>query len=122
MRKELNVILATTSKFALAGQKFAPIYAVFVEEIGGDILTAGGAYGLFGISTGLLMLLTARIEDRVKHQEMQIVLSNFMCCMGFLGYHFISSPIQLFIIQVVFAVSEAVGKPVCDAVYSRAVD
>jgi len=122
MTRKLKIILATTSLFALAGEMFGPIYAVFVKEIGGDLLTAGGAYGLFAFSTGLLMFLIAKYEDRVKHQERLIVFSNSIMCIGFLGYLFISKPIHLFIVQIILGVSSAIGSPVYSAVYSRAVD
>ena len=50
MQRKLKILLFASALFMLAGGLFGPIYAVFVEEIGGDLLTAGGAYAAFSIA------------------------------------------------------------------------
>ncbi|MBU2639985.1 MAG: hypothetical protein KKG75_04770, partial [Nanoarchaeota archaeon] len=73
MDKELKILLMTSALFILAGGLFGPIYAVFVEEIGGDLLTAGAAYSVFAIVTGGIIFFLAKWEDKVKHQEKLVV-------------------------------------------------
>ena len=43
MKRKLKILLMASALLMLAGGLFGPIYAVFVEQIGGDLLTAGGA-------------------------------------------------------------------------------
>ncbi len=122
MQKELKILLISSNLFLLAGGLFGPIYAVFVEQIGGDLLTAGGAYGAFSISAGILIFFISRWEDHVRHQEKLVVLGFLMNCIGFAGYLFIRNPIDLFIVQIVFGIGEAVNTPAFDGLYSKHLD
>ena len=119
MKKEMKVLLSAAGLFMLAGGLFGPIYAVFVEEIGGDLLTAGGAYAVFAISAGVLIYFISRWEDRVKNQEILIILGYVCSMLGFGGYLLVREPWHLFMVQVIFGIGEAIGTPAYDGVYSR---
>jgi MFS family permease len=106
----------------LAGGLFGPIYAVFVEEIGGDLLTAGAAYSGFAIAAGILIFLISRWEDHVKHKEKLIIAGYVFSCIGFAGYLLIKAPVHLFIVQIIFGLGEAVGTPAFDGMYSKHLD
>jgi len=105
MNKILKVLLASSFFVSLAGGFFTPIYAIFVEEIGGDILTAGSAYAAFAIVSGLLIYAIGLWEDKVKHQEKLFVLGQGLTVLGFTGYLFIDSPKDLFIVQVILGIA-----------------
>lgn len=122
MQKELKLLLLSSSLFTLAGGLFGPIYAVFVEQIGGDLLTAGSAYAAFAIAAGVLIVLISKWEDHFKHQEKLVVAGFVFSCLGFLGYLFIRQPWHLFVVQIVFGLGEAVGTPAYDGLYSRHLD
>lgn len=122
MQRTLKILLLSSALFTLAGGLFGPIYAVFVKEIGGDLLTAGSAYAAFAISAGILTYLISRWEDHVKHQEKLVVLGFSLSCLGFLGYLVIRNPIDLFIVQIIFGIGEAIGTPAYDGIYSRHLD
>ena len=122
MRRELKILLMASAFSVLAGGLFGPIYAIFVEEIGGDLLTAGAAYSIFAIASGVLIFLISRWEDHVKHQENLVILGYGLGCIGFLGYIFIRNPLDLFIVQIIFGFSEAIATPAYDGMYSRFLD
>ncbi|MCK4670785.1 MAG: MFS transporter [Nanoarchaeota archaeon] len=122
MRKELKILLLASSLFMLAGGLFGPLYAVFVEDIGGDLLTAGGAYAAFSIAAGVLIFIISRWEDHVKHQEKFIIIGYALSCLGYLGYIFVQVPLHLFLVQIVFGVGEAIGVPAYDGLYSKFLD
>lgn len=122
MNRQLKILLFSSALFMLAGGLFGPIYAIFVEEIGGDILTAGIAYSAFAIASGVLIFILSKWEDHVKHQEKLVVAGFLMSCLGFLGYMFIKAPVHLFIVQIVFGIGEAIGTPAFDGLYSKHLD
>ena len=122
MQRELKILLLSSALFILAGGLFGPIYAVFVEEIGGDLLTAGSAYAAFAIAAGVLIFFLSKWEDHVKHQEKLVVIGFVFSCIGFLGYLFIRQPWHLFVVQIIFGLGEAVGTPAYDGLYSRNLD
>lgn len=122
MQKELKILLLSSALFMLAGGLFGPIYAIFVEEIGGDILTAGTAYSVFAIAAGILIFFISRWEDHVKHQEKLVIAGYFLSCLGFLGYLLINQTWHLFLVQIVFGLGEAIGTPAYDGLYSKHLD
>ena len=108
--------------FTLAGGLFGPIYAVFVEKIGGDLLTAGTAYAAFAITTGVLIFLISKWEDKAKHLEKFVILGYALSCIGFIGYLLIKEPWHLFIVQIIFGIGEAINTPAWDGLYSKSLD
>jgi MFS family permease len=122
MKRELKLLLVVSALFTLAAELFGPIYAVFVEQIGGDLLTAGGAYAAFAIATGVLIFFIGKWEDRVMHLEKLVVVSYLLNVVGFIGYLMIRNPIDLFIVQIVFGIATAVNTPAFDGLYSKLLD
>jgi len=122
MNPKLKVLLLASSMFMLAGGLLGPIYAIFVEEIGGDILTAGTSYAAFAIAAGVLIFFVSRWEDHIKHQEKLVVGGYILSCIGFLGYLFIHEAWHLFVVQIIFGLGEAIGTPAYDGLYSKHLD
>ena len=122
MKPALKILLLSSFFMNLAAGLFGPLYAVFVQRIGGDLLTAGAAYASFSIALGIMIFFLSRWEDRVKHQEKLIVIARGLSVVGFIGYIFIRNPIDLFFVQIVFGVSEAIIVPAFDSLYSRNLD
>ncbi|NOX71201.1 MAG: MFS transporter [Candidatus Micrarchaeota archaeon] len=122
MQKELKILLSSSGLFMLAGGLFGPIYAVFVENIGGDLLTAGAAYSAFAVAAGIMIFLLGRVEDRSRYQEIFVIAGFSINCTGYLGYIFVSNPFQLFIVQIIFGIGEAISTPAFDGLYSKHLD
>ncbi|MCD6368149.1 MAG: MFS transporter [Candidatus Aenigmarchaeota archaeon] len=122
MNKNLKILLASFSLITLAGGLFGPLYAVFVEKIGGGLISAGGAYSFFSISAGILIFLMGKWEDRVKHQEKLVLFGYLLNSLGFLGYMFINRPIELFAVQIILGIGEAIWTPAFDSLYTKSLD
>lgn len=122
MNKTLKTLLFADSFSILALGMFGPIYAIFVERIGGDILYAGGAYAAFAIASGVLLFVISRWEDHIRHKEKLVVIGYGLGSVGIIGYLFVSAPIHLFFVQVVLGIAGAIGAPAYDAIYSRFLD
>lgn len=106
----------------LAVGLFGPIYAVFVERIGGDLITAGSAYGLFSVITGIMIFFVSKWEDRVKQQEKLILIGFCLSAIGFLGYLFVRATWQLFLVQIILGIAVAIREPAYDSLYSESLD
>ncbi len=116
---ESRILLGAYSFFLLAGGLIAPLYAVYVENIGGDLLTAGSAYAVFSIVLGVMTFIISRFEDRIKKPEILIVLGYLMMCFGYAGYLLVSEPWHLFIIEVLFGIGAAIANPPWDMIYAK---
>lgn len=119
MRHEVKILLLSGGIYLFAVGLFGPIYAVFTEEIGGDILTAGMTYAAFAIAAGLTTFLISRLGDKVKNIENLIIAGFSFGAIGFFGYTLVSKPWHLFIVQTILGLSAAIGAPAWDALYSK---
>lgn len=119
----LKILLASDGLVLLAGAMLGPIYALYVEEIGGDILTAGTSFAVFSLVMGVLILVFGKIEDAILEQkEIWICLGYLLMAVGFFSYLFVQSPYHLFIVQAVLGVGGAIEAPAYSAVYSKHLD
>ncbi|MBW2977162.1 MFS transporter [Candidatus Woesearchaeota archaeon] len=119
MKRWLKVLLTADFFALLAIGMITPIYAIFVEEIGGDILDASGAWALFAITSGILMYLIGKWEDRGKHYAGMLFFGYLLRSFAFLGYFFVQNTMQLFGVQIILGLSVAVTNPSYDALYSK---
>lgn len=122
MREKLRILLIAESFFILSVGLLLPIYAIFVQKIGGDILEASGSFALFSFSMGVVLFFISRWEDHVKHIEKMIILGYLIEFIGITGYLFVSKPSHLFLVQIVLGIGVAIENPAWDALYSRFLD
>ncbi len=119
MKKELRILNTASGFSMMAAGLFGPLYAVFVEQIGGDLLTAGAAYSAFCIAGGVFLFIISRFEDRVQKQERILILGYVLQLAGFIGYLLVKTPIHLFIVEAILGISTAIMIPAFDSFYSR---
>lgn len=106
----------------MAGAMLGPIYALFVEKVGGDLMDASIAGGLFALTAGLTTLGSGKYSDKIKEPKLIIVLGYAIMGAGFLLYTLVNSMMALFIVQVIIGLGEAIYAPAFDAVYSKHLD
>lgn len=119
MKRGLKVLLYSDGFANLALGMIGPIYAIFVVEIGGDILDASWAYFTYMFTSGFVMYLISRWEDRFKHKEKLVILGYILTNLGCLMYLFVYNQETLLVTQVILGLSMAILSPVFDSVYSH---
>lgn len=122
MNHAVRLLLFINGIYAFALAMFGPIYAIFVADIGGDILAASGAWAAFSIVAGVVTLIIGKLEDRLKETELAIVFGDIIIALGFWSYMFVESPASLLWVQVLIGLGVAFGSPAYDAVFSRHLD
>lgn len=120
--KALKILLATNGMILVAGAMLGPITALFVEQVGGDLMDASIAGGLFALSAGLVSLLFGRISDEMRHSDWVIVLGYCLVGFGFLSYLFVDTIFHLFAVQILIGMGEAIYSPAFDKLYSLHLD
>ena len=118
LNRSLRILITTNTGIVFIVGLFAPFYAVFIQNIGGNIAFAGFSWALFAIVQGSLILLFSNWELRVKEQELLIALSYIVRGVVFLSYAFMQSIPQLLVTQIFWGIAGALGTPAFDAVYS----
>ncbi|MBU0635740.1 MFS transporter [Candidatus Micrarchaeota archaeon] len=122
MRKWLKTLLVADSFAALASGMLLPIYAIFVGQIGGDLLDASSSWAVFAIIAGILIYVMGRWEDKHKHYARLMFSGYLLRALAFLGYFFVSNTTELFLVQIILGISAAVLTPSYDALYSSYLD
>jgi len=101
---------------------FPPIFALFVEEIGGNVFSAGSLWAVFSVVTGILTLIITRYGDKMKETEYLIMAGYLFRAVAWMGYFFSHSLWQLYILQLLLAMGESLGAPAFNAIYSQHLD
>ena len=106
----------------MAGAMLGPIYALFVEDIGGDLMDASIAGSIFALVAGITTLVSGRYSDKMRENELIVVLGYVIMGIGFLSYAWVASIVMLFVVQAIVGLGEAIYAPAFDAVYSKHLD
>jgi len=120
--RALRILLVANWLISIASAMLGPIYALFVKQIGGNILDSCYASALFFATAGITTLFSGKYSDKLKDNELIIVLGYSIVGIGFLGYTVVTSVFSLLVIQVITGLGEAIYVPVFDAVYSKHLD
>jgi len=117
--KALRILLITNGLILIAGAMLGPIFAIFAEQVGGNILEAGIAGGLFALAAGITTLISGRYADKIKRDERIVIIGYVLMGLGFFLYIFVNSVWFLFAVQVLIGIGEAIYSPAFDALYSK---
>jgi MFS family permease len=117
--KALRILLITNGLVLLAGAMLGPIYALFIENIGGDLLDASLTGGFFALAAGITTLIAGKFADKNKRDELIVAFGYAVMGLGFLLYIFVNSIWFLFGVQILIGFAEAFYSPAFDALYSK---
>ena len=92
-----------------------PIYAVFLQEIGGGILETSGAIATFLIVQGIATILIHRLPWSQRNRTHLLIYGWLLWVFGIGMYFIISNVATLFLTQVFVALGNAIADPAFDA-------
>ena len=118
LNKSSKVLLYASFFGHFAFGLLAPIYAIYVKNIGGSILDIGIAYAIFSIITGLFILFFSRTLFFQKNVRKMIIIGYFLMAICYFIYIFIGNPIQLFIVQIILGVGVGILEIAWDSIFS----
>jgi len=97
-----------------------PVYAIFVEGIGGgSLVNVGIAYAASLFATAVFSIPFSRLSDKRGRKNVIILGSLVYLPIPFL-YPFVSNVVQVFILQIWSGISSAIGDPVWGALLAEA--
>jgi MFS family permease len=114
-------LLASSLIANFADSLFGPLYAVYVQNIGGDILDVGNTMALYSIMTGILIILFGKLSDHGR-KELYATMGFALSAVGTLGYVIIATPLQLYFLQIVFAISTALLSAPFSALFAEHIE
>lgn len=110
-----------------AAGMLAPLFALFVDDfiVGGSPMVVSIAMSAFLISRSLLQIPIATLIDRIKGEEDDftfLFIFSVLSAVTPLLYLYISTPIELYIVQVILGLFTAFTFPAYMAIFTRHVD
>jgi len=120
--RALRILLITDCMVWLASAMIGPIYAIFVEQIRGNVMDAGITGGIYALAAGLTTIVSGAYSDRIKKSERVIVLGYVLVGFTYLLFTLVDSMMSLLMVQTFLGISAGVYAPVYKAIYSRNLD
>src|SRR5712671_5068081 len=108
MNRYLQALLAGSYLWYFAAGLLGPLYTVFAQSIGGDLLDAAFAYSAYLIATGVFSMLFGALSDRCSKEAMMLA-GYSLNVIGTFSYLFVAAPHQLFATQVMLGVATALA-------------
>src|SRR5688572_30397889 len=116
--RALKVLLIGDALVLTSIAMLTPIYAVFVSEVGGDLLDAGITAAALAFGSAIASFLSGRITDRTRNKRIFVIMGYAVTGLGFLLFTTVNSVLYLAAIQVVVGLVQAFAQPAYDALYS----
>lgn len=120
--KTLKLLLGTNSIILISAGMLAPLYALFVDKIGGTLFDAGLTVAVFAFSAGFVTLLAGVFSDKIKNRKLIIVAGYFIMGTGFFLLNFVESIFTLLLVQALIGIGGAIYAPAFDGIYSTHID
>ena len=118
MKRISRLLLFVSFSLVVAEGLIGPIYAIFVKNIGGDVLAAGTSFGLFSIASGVFIFTFGRSRFFKERLRLMVFFGCFIAAIGITSYLFVSNPLELFITQIVIGIGVGILEPSWDGLFS----
>ena len=115
---EMKILLMGSFIWYFGEGMLGPLYAIFAQHIGGDILDITGAWAVYLITTGVISILIGRRMKNKLDMKYWMIIGYGLNAAATFGYILVDSPLSLLIVQLVLGVASALATPTWDALYS----
>lgn len=119
LTKTTKILLLGANIWYFGEGMMGPLFAVFAEKVGGDILDITWAWATYLVVTGLLYILVGRLLNKKEYKTKVMVAGYLLNAVFTFGYLLVQNPFQLFLVQAGLGISEAIGTPAWDALYAN---
>lgn len=119
LTKRIRILLLSDYFMVFGSGMLGPLFAVFTEKIGGDILDIAWVWATYMIMTGIIIVAVGKISDKLIAKEKLVIAGFLLSSIFTLGYLLVSKPFHLFFVQAGLAIATALSFPTWDALYAR---
>ncbi len=119
MNKKIKILLYGANLWYLGEGMFGPLFAVFSERIGGNILDITWAWAVYLIVSGIMIMYIGRLSDKKFDKTNLMIIGYALNALATLGYLFVSTQAQFFLIQIILGVAAALAIPTWNALYAK---
>lgn len=117
MKKALILLILASVLGTFAGGLFSPVSAVFVQKIGGDMLSIGWASTVYFIAIGIFIAIFGKIADRIGKKALLIAGFALITAVDIYSI-FIRNVEMYFVGQIIFGIGLAMTNPSWNGLFS----
>jgi MFS family permease len=116
--RKYKILLYSNNLWNFADGMLGPLFAVFTEKIGGNVLDISWAWAIYLFVTGVLIIFVGKISDRVSKKKLMIAGYALTAVFTF-SYLLVTQPWHLFLVQAGLGVAIALCNPPWYALYAK---
>lgn len=130
LSKEIKILLIGSNLWYFGEGMLGPLFAIFGERIGGNVLDISWAWAVYLLVTGVLVILIGRVSDAKKRRRFfffydlttdkkrLLIIGYALNALFTFSYLLVRSPLHLFFVQAGLGVAAALATPTWEALYS----
>lgn len=122
LNKAIRLLILFDSLLYLSSSFLSPIFAIFVEKVGGGVVEAGWASAIFYFVSGLLIFVWGKLIDQTKEKEWWLFFGYLIIAGGYFMYIFVDSVWKLFLVDVILAIGTSIQNPSFKTLFSIHLD
>jgi predicted MFS family arabinose efflux permease len=119
LTKTARILLLGANLWYFGEGMLGPLFAIFAEQVGGDILDISWAWAVYLVCTGILNIVVGKYISGKSYQHKVMVAGYALNALFTFGYLFVKTPAHLLMVQAGLGVAEALGTPAWDTLYAR---
>lgn len=118
MNNATKLLLVASSLWYFAEGLLGPLFAVFSEQVGGDVLDITGAWAVYLIVSGIAYPIVGRVLNHSPWKYRMIAVGYALNTVFTFSYLFVTNTTHLLLVQVGLGIAEAVSTPSWDAFFA----
>lgn len=118
-KKALKILLISNNLWSLAEGMFGPLFALFADRVGGNILDVTWAWAGYLIVRGIASIAVGKVSDRWISKETLIVSGFALNALLTFGYLTVNSSAGLFLVESGLGLAAALALPTWSSLFAR---
>jgi MFS family permease len=118
MTRPTKLLLLASSLWFFSEGLLGPLFAVFSEQIGGDMLDITGAWAAYLIVSGLAYPVVGQLLNRSRWKFRMIAVGYALNTVFTFAYLLVTDTRQLLLVQIGLGLAEAISTPSWDAFFA----
>jgi predicted MFS family arabinose efflux permease len=120
MHRNIKILLSCSILIHGGINLLAPIYAIFIKNIGGTLMDASMTVGFYAVLKGILYFVIRKVKESRFSRKAMISFGYFLFFAGYIAYMFAFNVAHILIIQGLLAFGEVIINPSWSAVIANA--
>ncbi len=118
MNKRASILIWSSNLWNFGDGLLGPLFAVFAQKVGGNVLDIAWAWGVYLIIMGVGIIIVGHISDRVSKLNL-LMLGYILSTLCTFAYLLVDSAQMLFIVQGGLGIATALANPTYFALLSK---